>query len=183
VRYFFRRRIPLSPRILLVESGSRRPLERALPALRAYFGEPLTIDVLTCYKGFPAGLRAETSAIFDVNDYRGARRRLLRELRRNKYAVMGMLCSGEPILTKWKWTLAASLPAKVFVVNENGDLFWLDYAHGPAIRQFAKYRAGFAGSSVVHAAFEILRFPFVFLYLLLYATAAHLRRALRRGIQ
>jgi hypothetical protein len=181
VRYFFRRRIPQSPRILLIESGSRRPLERALPALHAYFGEPLAIDVLTCYTGIPEGLRPETTTIFDVNDYRGAHRRLLVELRRNKYAVMGMLCSGEPILTKWKWTLAASLPAKVFVVNENGDFFWLDYAHGPAIRQFAKYRAGFAGSSAAHAAVEILRFPFVFLYLLLYATVAHLRRALRKG--
>ena len=183
MRYFFRRRIPQKPRILLVESGSRRPLERALPALRAYFGEPLTIDVLTCYTGVPDGLQLESTTMFDVNDYRGARRLLIRELRRNRYAVMGMLCSGEPILTKWKWTLAASLPAKVFVVNENGDFFWLDYAHGPAIRQFAKYRAGFAGSSAAHAAVEILRFPFVFLYLLLYATAAHLRRALRRGFQ
>jgi len=94
-----------------------------------------------------------------------------------------MLCSGEPILTKWKWALAASLAAKVFVINENGDFFWLDYAHAPAIRQFAKYRAGFAGSSAAHAIIEILRFPFVFLYLLLYATAAHLRRALRKGFQ
>ena len=129
----------------------------------------------------PDGLRVETTTIFDVNDYRGARRRLLGELRRNKYAVMGMLCSGEPILTKWKWTLAVTLAAKVFVVNENGDFFWLDYAHGPAIRQFAKYRAGFAGSSAAHTAVEILRFPFVFVYLLLYATVAHLRRALRKG--
>lgn len=183
MRYFFRRRIPPSPRILLVESGSRRPLELALPALRAYFGEPLIIDVLTCASGVPTGLRPETSIMFDVNDYRGARRRLLSELRRNKYAVMGMLCSGEPILTKWKWTLAVTLAAKVFVVNENGDFFWLDYAHAPAIRQFAKYRAGFAGSSAAHTAVQILQFPFVFLYLLLYATAAHLRRALRKGFQ
>ena len=181
MRYFFRRRIPQSPRILLVESGSRYPLERALPALHAYFGQPITIDVLTCSSGMPDGLRVETTTIFDVNDYRGARRRLLGELRRNKYAVMGMLCSGEPILTKWKWTLAVTLAAKVFVVNENGDFFWLDYAHGPAIRQFAKYRAGFAGSSAAHTAVEILRFPFVFVYLLLYATVAHLRRALRKG--
>ena len=183
MRYFFRRRIPQSPRILLVESGSRRPLERALPALHAYFGQPITIDVLTCSSGVPAGLRPETTTMFDVNDYRGARRRLFSQLRRNRYAVMGMLCSGEPILTKWKWTLAASLPAKVFVVNENGDFFWLDYAHAPAIREFAKYRAGFAGSTAAHTAVEILRFPFVFLYLLLYATAAHLRRALRKGFQ
>ena len=41
----------------------------------------------------------------------------------------------------------------------------------------------FAGSTLAHTAVEILRFPFIFLYLLLYATAAHLRRALRRGFQ
>jgi len=80
VRYFFRCRIPQKPRILLVDSGSRRPLERALPALRAYFGEPLTIDVLTCYTGVPDGLQPESTTMFDVNDYRGARRLLIREL-------------------------------------------------------------------------------------------------------
>jgi hypothetical protein len=32
-------------------------------------------------------------------------------------------------MTKWKWMLAARLPGKVFVVNENGDYFWLDHGH------------------------------------------------------
>ena len=123
MRYFFRRRIPQSPRILLVESGSRRPLERALPALHAYFGQPVTMDVLTCASGVPNGLRMETTTMFDVNDYRGARRRLLGQLRRNKYAVMGMLCSGEPIRTKWKWTLAVSLPAKIFANEGVAQMF------------------------------------------------------------
>ena len=96
-----------------------------------------------------------------------------------------MLCSDEPIMTKWKWLLAAWIPAKVFVLNENGDFFWLDRAHGPAIRHLMKYRAGMIGSGAAASSFNprVLLFPFVFLYLLLYATAAHLRRALHKGMQ
>ena len=28
-------------------------------------------------------------------------------------------------MTKWKWLIALRIPAKVFIVNENGDYFWL----------------------------------------------------------
>ena len=52
-----------------------------------------------------------------------------------------------PIMTKWKWVLVQPrLPAKVFVINENGDYFWLDRGHSRAILHFALFRAGLTGS-------------------------------------
>ena len=108
---------------------------------------------------------------------------MLRTIRAQGYSVAGMVCSGEPILTKWKWGLAAALPAKVLVINENGDYFWLDRGHWPAIRQFVKYRAGVADAGIVRALARVIVFPFTFSYLLLYAAAVHLRRALYRGFR
>ena len=33
------------------------------------------------------------------------------------------------MLLKWKWAIALRLPAKVFLINENGDYFWFDRGH------------------------------------------------------
>ncbi len=84
-------------------------------------------------------------------------------------------------MTKWKWAIAAQLPAKVFVINENADWFWLDRGHWSAIRHFALFRAGLTGSGALRTMGRILLFPFTLLYLLLYASIIHLRRAVRRG--
>jgi len=184
VRYFLRRRIPHPLRILLIESGSRRITDVVLPRFRAQFGEAVAIDILTCLPEAPAGAGPK-SGIYNVNDYPGRKGRLalLRTIRAQGYSVAGMVCSGEPILTKWKWGLAASLPAKVLVINENGDYFWLDRGHWPAIRQFVKYRAGVADAGIVRALARVIVFPFTFSYLLLYAAAVHFRRALYRGFR
>ena len=49
-----------------------------------------------------------------MNDYNGraARKRLYAELAANRYNVVGIICSAEPIMLKWKWSLAARLPAR-----------------------------------------------------------------------
>ncbi len=179
VRYFLRRRVPPVGRILLVESGSRHLIERILPGLRRTFSDETPIDLVTCYNGAPDGM----DAVFRVADYRGAagRRNLYRALAVRHYSIMGMLCSAEPIMTKWKWALAARLPAKVFVINENGDYFWLDRGHGRAILHFALFRAGLTGSGAARTLGRLISFPFTLLYLVLYASAIHLRRALRKG--
>jgi hypothetical protein len=179
MRYFLRRMVPASSRILLVESGSRRIAQIVIPHLSAQFGDAIAIDVLTCFTGAPAG----AAEVYNINDYHGRRLALLRTFRRRGYAVAAIICSGEPILKKWKWSLAAALPAKFLVINENGDYFWLDRGHWPAIRQFVKHRAGFADAGIVRAAARILVFPFTLSYLLLYAAAAHFRRALYRGFR
>lgn len=161
-----------------MESGSRRLIEHVLPGLRRSYGE-VPIDLVTCYSGAPEGI----SGVYRVTDYRGrpARRSLYRGLAAKRYSIMGMVCSAEPIMTKWKWALAARLPVKVFVINENGDYFWLDRGHWRAIRHFALFRAGLTGSGALRTMGRLLVFPFTLAYLLLYASTVHLRRAWRRG--
>jgi len=181
VRYFFRRGFPPVSRILLVESGSRHLLENLLPVLRQAYGE-VPIDLLTCYPGLPAGFPAET-VVYQVADYRGraARRRLYRRLAANGYSLLGIVCSAEPIMTWWKWAVAWRVPAKIFVLNENGDYFWLDRGNWRTIRYFILFRAGLTGAGAVRTLARVLLFPLTLVYLLLYATAVHLRRSLRGG--
>lgn len=180
MKYVFRQRQPVATRILLVESGSRYLLEGLISGIRSTYGQDIAVDLVTCYPGLPAGFRPETTTCYRVTDYREDRGRLLTQLEANGYSTVGIICSGESIMTKWKWVIAARLPAKVFILNENGDYFWIDYKHWPAIRHFGLYRAGLAGADAVHTLGRLLLFPFTLLYLLLYAVAVHLRRALRR---
>jgi hypothetical protein len=181
VRYFFTRGQPQAARILLIESGSRYLFEGLISGLRETYGEEVAIDLVTCYPGLPEGFCAENTTVYRVTDYRGraARRRLLTELLANRYSILGMICSAEPIMTKWKWALALRLPAKVFVLNENGDYFWLDYGHWSTIRHFVLFRAGLAGAGAVRTLARLVLFPFTLLYLLLYASVLHSRRAFR----
>ncbi len=183
MRYFFSRRIPHADAILLVESGSRTLVERVIPGLREIWGEDVSVDLVTCYSKLPAGFDQRNTRVYCVTEYRGreARGRLFRELARNRYALVGIVCSGEPLMTKWKWALAARLRAKIFIINENGDYFWLDRGHLDPLRQFVILRAGLAGAGAVRTLARVFSFPFTLAYLLLYATTVHARRALRRG--
>ena len=97
---------------------------------------------------------------------------------------MGIVCSGEPLMTKWKAALAFQIPAKTFVINENGDYFWLDRQSisNPSAR-FVLLRAGLAGAGAVRTLARALLFPFTLFYLLLYATAVHARRAVRAEVK
>ena len=180
MRFFFSRRIPHTEAILLVESGSRALVESVVPNLRQTWGADVAIDLVTCYGRLPAGLPPETTRAWRTTDYRTAddRRRLLAELRSHRYALCGIICSGEPIMTKWKWALALRLPAKVFIINENGDYFWLDWGHLDLLRQIALLRSGLAGAGAVRTLARLFSFPFALAYLLLYAAAAHARRAI-----
>ena len=183
MRYFLTGRIPEPTCILLVESGSRSLLEGLIPGLRETWSEDIFIDLVTCFAKPPQGFRPENTRVYRVTDYRGreARGRLYRELARNRYSLVGIVCSGEPLMTKWKWVLALRLPAKVFIINENGDYFWLDRLHFGTLREFVFLRSGLAGAGAVRTLARVVSFPFTFAYLLLYATAVHTRRALRRG--
>jgi hypothetical protein len=178
LRYFFRRRVPACARLLLVESGSRHLVERVIPPVRAMFGEPLEIDLVTCYPGKPAGIDGQ---VFNVNDYGGpaGRGRLRAGLLARGATVAGIICSAEPIMTKWKWWLGARLPVKIFIINENGDYFWFDWGHLGLIRRFAAYRAGLTGPSAVITLARLLFFPLTLAYLLVYAGTVHLRRRIR----
>jgi hypothetical protein len=183
VRYFLSSRIPQPGAILLVESGSRSVLETVVPGLRQLWGADVRIDLVSCYANLPRGFDAGSTRVYRVSDFRGrqGRRRLYRVLVGNRYSLLGVICSGEPLMTKWKWALASRIPAKIFVINENGDYFWLDRKHLNPIRQFVLLRSGLAGAGAVRTLARLISFPFTLFYLLLYATTVHARRVLRRG--
>jgi hypothetical protein len=183
VRYFLTGRLPEVTSILLVESGTRGLLEGLIAGLRETWGDRISIDLVTCYSTLPRGFEAHNTRVYRVGDYPGsaARGRLYRELARNRYSLMGIICSGEVVMAKWKWSLCLRIPAKIFIINENGDYFWLDRLHLGPLRQFVLLRAGLAGSGAVRTLVRLISFPFTLLYLLLYATSAHARRALRRS--
>lgn len=178
MRYFFRRRLPPFARVVVIESGSRRVVESLLPQL--YQRQPVQrLDLVTCFAGAPAAFQSERGAIYRVPEYAGRRRRLVAELAANRYTIGVILCTGEPIMTKWKWLLAARLPVKVLVVNENCDYFWLDYSNWRIIRHFVLVRAGLSGAGAVATLGRLLAFPFTVAYLLLYTAIVHLRRKVR----
>jgi hypothetical protein len=183
MRYCLSARIPQPKAILLVESGSRSILETVIPGLRSSWGADMPIDLVSCFANLPRGFDAETTRVYRVADYRGrqGRKQLYRQLRQNRYALIGIVCSGEPLMAKWKLALTLRIPAKVFVINENGDYFWLDRKHLKLIRQFVLLRAGLAGAGAVRTIASVILFPFGLMYLMLYASAVHARRAIRRG--
>jgi hypothetical protein len=180
MRWVFSQQPPVGTRILLIESGSRSILEGIIAHLKSGWGEDVPIDVVTCYAGEPAGLY-DTGRIYRVADYGTPelRRRLLSELRGRDYAYAGMICAAEPIMNKWKWWLAVRIPAKFFIINENGDYFWINRKNAKAIRLFVLTRMGLSGAGAARTLGRLLAFPFALLYLLLYAGAAHLRRFFR----
>jgi len=175
VRHFFRRDIPPLTRILLVESGSRHLFDTLIPKLNQLYGDSIEIDLVTCFAGVPMGFRGRVSRVTDYTDP-PSRVRLLTELKSRGYASIGIICAAEPIMTKWKWWLAAKIPAKLFVVNENCDFFWVDRGQWRVILHFMFFRAGLTGASAVPAIARLLFFPVTLSYLLLYAGVVHLRR-------
>jgi hypothetical protein len=180
MKYLLSQKEPAGTRILLIESGSRSILEPIVAHLQANWGEGIPIDLITCYGGRPAGLD-ESTRIFHVADYNTPelRRNLAAELRTRHYAYAGMICAAEPIMAKWRWWLTFKVPAKFFIINENGDYFWLNRASTPAIRGFIMTRMGLAGAGAIRTLGRLIIFPFAIFYLLLYTGAVHLRRFLR----
>jgi hypothetical protein len=179
LRYFFRRHLPPSPRILLIESGSRHLIEGVIPLLRASHGASIEIDLVTCFPGVPRGCDGRVFRIGDYRDGAAGRSRLRAELAQRGYQIAGMICAAEPVMTKWKWWLAVRVPAKFFILNENGDYFWLDWERRRTILQFAAYRAGLTGAAAVPALVRFFLFPLTLAYLILYACTVHLRRRIR----
>ena len=184
MRYFLSRREPPPTRLLLIESGSRSLLEGILPHLRSAWASEATIDLVTCYAGLPEGFGPDTT-VYRVTDYGSSegRKDLIRVLRSREYAIAGMICSGEPIMTKWKWLIALRLPVKIFVLNENGDYFWMHRDNAAAIREFSLIRLGLSGAGAIRTLGRLLFFPFSVLFLLLYAFAAHSGRFVRRAFK
>lgn len=171
--------MPPFTRVLLIESGSRDLLEDLLPGIYEHHGADTQIDLLTCYTGTPGAL-SRHAVIYRTTDYAPADRpRLLRELLANQYSVVGIICSAEPILYRWKLWLGWKLPGKIFILNENGDYFWLDRHHWSLIRHFLLFRMGLTGAGAIPSLLRLLVFPFTVLRLAAAAAWWHFRRRLR----
>jgi len=182
VRYFWNvKRFPEKGPILLVESGTRELLEKAIPTIRTFWdGRTPPIDVFTCFSGIPEGI-GDDGEIFRVADFPGPeRKKLLREFKTRGYAVMGVVCSDEIILNKWKWMIMLNVPAKLLVINESGDCFWCDRENWPAIREFVASRSGLTGATVLRSILQTAALPFTFTWLLCFAAGAHTVRAFNR---
>jgi hypothetical protein len=180
MRWILSQRQPTGSRILLIESGSRSIAEGMIAHLKSGWGAGMPIDLITCYAGVPGGLD-DDALVFRVSDYSTSdlRRTLVSELRARDYAYAGMICAAEPIMNKWKWWLGLNVPAKFFVINENGDYFWMNRKNASAMRGFVLVRMGLAGAGAARTFGRLLVFPFAVFYLLLYAGAVHFRRFLR----
>ncbi|MFN7541967.1 MAG: hypothetical protein ACK5TN_04135 [Acidobacteriota bacterium] len=178
---FFSRRIPNLDRVVLVESGPRNLYDGFVGDLYTLHGQNIQLDLVTCYTGEPAGFRPANGAVYRVQDYRGwdGAKRLVQILRGRRVSTLGIICAGVPVMANWKWMLLAGLRAKVFVMNENGDYFWVDYSNWKLIGHFMLFRAGMSGDNGIWLPLRMLVFPFGLLFLAAYAGWVHARRWIR----
>ena len=178
---FFSQRIPHLNRVVLVESGPRRLFDGFVGDLYKIHGEDIRIDLVTCYAGLPDGYRPQQGKVFRVQDYRGwdGARQLATDCRSWGPTTLGIICAGLPVMSKWKWLLAVALRAKVFVLNENGDYFWIDYSNWKTIGHFMAFRAGMTGANSVLLPLRLVAYPFGMSMLAGYAAWMHGRRWLR----
>lgn len=183
MRYYRKLWIPPFLRVLLIESGSRSLLEKFIPIIYRDYGAQVPIDVVTCYDGAPKTLNLENGKVFWVPDYGPEQReQLLSELLDRQYSIVGVVCSAEPVMTKWKWWLVYKIPAKVFILNENGDYFWVHLANWRIILHFVLFRAGMTEAGAVYTLARMLLFPFTLAYLVAFAGWVHLKRRVRLAL-
>ncbi len=173
---FLRPSIPEFRRILLIESGSRQVAEKWLAWLGTNHPHALC-DLLTCYLGEPGGYDFG-ARIFRTHAFPTPERRreLMAELRRQRYDVLIVLCTNEDIMTRWKWYTVWNVPVPALLLNENGD--WVEFHRRQwrTLLRFWATRLGLSGSGALTQPLRLLAFPFVILYLALFALYIHLRR-------
>ncbi len=181
MRYFSRNSPRETHRVLLVESGPRELVTRFLPVLRKVCGEAVEVDVFSCLPLPGEEYEAPIRDFYQSQDFRGRLQRadLIRRLRANGYQVVVIFCANSPLLLRWKWALALRLPAKVLIANENADCFWLDAAHWRQAKSMLAERSGLRGSGFFRMLAQLFLFPWVLLYLLLFALFVHGRSRLR----
>lgn len=162
----------------MIESGSREYADAWLRWL--YEVNPQAIvDLMTCFEGRPSSFPSD-GTVFLSQDYVTAetRRGLIEELCANRYDVIAVMCTGEPVLKKWKWYVAALVPEKVLIVNENTDCFWLHRNQWSTVLKFASARLGLSGAGAARWPMQLLAFPFSLAYVTAATLYFHLRRRL-----
>jgi hypothetical protein len=178
--FFLSRWTPKLSEVLVIESGSRRAAARFLSDLYKT-GETRRLDVLTCYRTPPEPFDASRGRVFYTHQAQAGpeRAELFRSLTRSGYSALCVLCTGDNIMTKWKWAAAVRIPAKVMIVNENADCFWLDRGHLRNIRDMMLERSGVRRMTPLRMVGQALAFPFTLLILLAYGGYMQTRRLLR----
>lgn len=166
--------------VLVIESGSRGAAAKFLGELYKT-DEPCRLDVLTCYRTPPEQFDASKGKVFYTHEAQAgpARAELFRTLTQSGYTALCVLCTGDNIMTKWKWAAAVRVPAKLMIVNENADCFWLDRGHLRNISAMLLERSGVRHMTPLRVAGQALAFPFTLLILLAYAGYMETRRLLR----
>jgi hypothetical protein len=177
MKYFFRRRIPAAQDVLLMESGSPEVAQRALPGMKVLFAEA-RFHLCTCQ----AEVNSEPFAsVLRVTDYPTlwTKLGLLVSIYRKQWSILAILCTGENLLLRWKVMAALLLPAKVLVVNENADFFWLDWENRGILRRLVANRWGVNRSEILSTLLRMAVFPVTLIFLLANAGRLYLRRAWR----
>jgi hypothetical protein len=179
VRRFLVRAQPSFERILLIESG---PRESGDKALRFLYGvkRAAQIDLLTCFSTAPDSFDAARGCVYSVHDREvvANRSRFIGKLARNPYTLVAVLCTGSPILQRWKWAIALRTSARLILMNEEANYFTADVWNLETARLMLLKRlsdratalAGLSGLlSWIFASFTVG-------YLCLYTGMVHLRR-------
>ncbi|MGC2657455.1 MAG: hypothetical protein WA324_05730 [Bryobacteraceae bacterium] len=181
MRGIFSRRLPPLDDVLVVESGPRELADKFLRHLYQVQSSR-QVDIVTCYADAPPSFLPDRGVCYSIHDPQYARRRLklVKRLRAKPYTAVSILCSGQPIMTRWKWLIALRVPAKILIVNENGDFFFFDWYHRHITRMLLSSRMGLYGGGIrLDLLGQLLLFPFTLIFLSAYAGVVHLRRALR----
>jgi hypothetical protein len=177
MRYFFGS-FPGADDVLLIESGSPGVGQRVFEKIRARFPDA-RYHLLTCWPDTtPEHRFAGYQSVFRASDYPAGldKVRLLFSLSRRRWRVLAILCTGEPLLWRWKLLALAIFPSKVLIANENADFFWLDWAHRRNLRQFLAARWGVNRDEIATTLLRALLFPFTLTFLLLTALYLYTRR-------
>jgi len=171
---------PSFERLLVIESGPRDVAETFLEHLYG-IQKSEHVDLLTCYAGAPKSFDPQRGTLYSVHDpsAKENRAQFTRKLLRTPYTVIAILCTGDPVLTKWKWIIALRANAKVLIVNEHAGFFLLDVKHRRPAKMMLSLRLGLHQPLQLHLIGELFLVPFTITYLALYAGFVHARRAIR----
>jgi hypothetical protein len=171
---------PQYERVLVVESGARAAADKFLRGLYSE-EQPQRVDILTCYGSAPEAFDASMGQVYFTHNAGSgaARKQLFQRLAGTGYSAVCVLCTGEAIMTKWKWMVAYRVPAKLLIVNENADSFWLDRGHITKVRHMLRERMGLHRITPLRILSQAIRFPFTLAALLAFASVVHARRLLR----
>ena len=182
MRHVFSRHIPPLDEVLVVESGPREVAEKFLRHLYLV-QQSRRVDLVTCLPSPPGAFDAQRGVCYSIHDaeYAGKRGALVRRLaKETQYSVLAMLCTGSPVMSKWKWAIATRTAAKTLIVNENADFFFLDWQHRHTAQRMISTRVGIGGDLHIGLLGEMALLPFTVAFLMLSTGWIQLRRLLRQ---